>query len=234
MSIALDTSNQGVATGFSVGPRTVTYSHTCTGSQLILVVWVALWQDVAGTGTVTAITYNGVALTQAIPSTTSTSMAGEMWYLIAPTTGANTLSVTVTGATDGIRVASGSFTGVDQTSPLGVTSTSTGASGNPAVSITTATANSVAIAGLCRFANIAITATTFTNLQRANANSVTMVLDYNLNTTATTYTATETGATANDWIMGAAEFKPFLTVASTGIRPRPSLRPHPFSPGLAR
>jgi hypothetical protein len=208
MAAALDTSAQGVATGFAVGPRTVTYSHTCTGSNLILVVWVAIWQDTAGTGSVTAITYNGVSLTNAIPSNRSTSMASEMWYLIAPATGANTLSVTVTGATDGIRVASASFTGVLQVSPLGVTATNPSTAGNPAISITSGTANSVLVAGLCRFGNTAITATTWNNLQRANANSVTMVMDYLITTTAGSQTATETGSAAQDWIMMAAEFKP--------------------------
>lgn len=208
MAIAFDASAQGVATGFNGGPRTVNVTHVCTGTSLILIVWVAIWQDTGGTGTVSAITYNGVALTRAIASTRSTSMAGEMWYLIAPATGSHTLAVTVTGATDGIRVASGSFTGVDQTAPLGVTNTSTGTSGNPAITLTTATANSVAVAGLCRFGNTAITASTFSNMQRANANNVTMVWDYKLTTTAGAQTATETGAVIQDWMMGAAEFKP--------------------------
>lgn len=96
-----------MATGFNAGPRTVSYSHTVTGSNTLLVVWVGIWQDVGGTGTVSSIDYNGTALTSAIASFRSSNMAGEMWYLVNPTTGANTLSVTVTGATDGIRVASG-------------------------------------------------------------------------------------------------------------------------------
>lgn len=206
---ALDVSDSAVATGFSAGPRTLTPTAMTLASNAVLVCWVAIWQDVAGTGTVSAASWNGVSMVSAIASTRSTSMAGEMWYLKNPTTGSSlSPSITVTGATDGIRVACASFTGLDNTAPLGVTNTATGASGNPAVSITTGTANSVSVAGLSRFANTAITATTFTNVVRANANSVTMVYDYNINTTATSYTATETGSAAQDWIMGVAEFKP--------------------------
>lgn len=208
MAIALDTSAQGVATGFATGPRTVNVTHICTGSNLLLAVWVAIFQDVSGTGTVSAITYNGVALTQAIASTVEGAMAGEMWYLPAPATGSHTLAVTVTGATDGIRVSSASFTGVLQVSPLGVTNTAIGITGNPAIGITTATANSVCVSGLSRHANTAITASTFTNLQRANANNVTMTQDYNLNGSTGALTNTQTGTAAQDWVMGVAEFKP--------------------------
>lgn len=208
MAIAFDASSSGVATGFNAGPRTITYSHVVTGADVVLVAWVGIFQDVALTGTVSAISYNGVAMTQAIVPTNQVAMEGEMWYLINPATGSHTFSVTVTGATDGIRVATASFTGVDQSSPLGVTATSVGSSGNPAISITTATANSVSVSGLVRFGNTAITASTFTNMVRANANNVTLTFDYNLNTTAGSYTNTQTGTVSQDWIMGVIELKP--------------------------
>lgn len=208
MAIAFDAVASGVATGFAVGPRTISYSHTVTGTNPLLVAWIAIFQDVANTGTVSAISYNSVSLTNCVAPVNSVNMEGEMDYLAAPATGAHTYSVTVTGATDGIRTATGSFTGVAQTSPLGVTNTSTGSSGNPAISITTGTANSVSVSGLSRFSNTAITASTFTNMVRANANNVTMTFNYNLNTTATTYTDTETGTAAQDWVMGIAEFMP--------------------------
>jgi DNA-binding transcriptional regulator YdaS (Cro superfamily) len=209
VAIALDTSGSGVATGFAVGPRAVSYSHTCTGSNLLLAVWVAVWKDVAPTGTVSAATYNGVAMTKAVSATDSASMGGEMWYLIAPATGANTLSITVTGATDGIRVASASFTGVAQSSVVGNTNgAATGASGNPAITISNATSGSVLFSGLCRFANTAITATTWTNLVRANANNVTMTADYLITSTTGSNTNTQTGTAVQDWTMAAVEFKP--------------------------
>lgn len=212
-AIALDNSGSGVQTGFNSGPSTISYSETCTGSNLLFTSWIAIWQDTGGVGTVSSISYNSVGLSNTIASFKEVNMAGEMWHLVAPATGAHTFSVTVTGAVDGIRVATASFTGVVQSSTVGVTNTAIGTTGNPAVSITTGTANSVAVAGLCRFANTAITATTFTNIVKANANNVTMAFDYNLNTTATTYTDTETGTAAQDWVMGVAEFKPFVAAS---------------------
>lgn len=202
---ALDASNSGVATGFAAGPRSITFSLTNAGN--LMVCWVAIFQDTALTGTVSAMTYNSVAFTKALGPLNTANMEGEMWYLKSPTAGANTYSVTVTGATDGIRVACATFTGMDTTSPLGITNNSGGSSGNPAVSITTGTANSVSVSGLSRFANTAITASTFTNIVRANANNVTMTFDYNVNTTAASYTNTQTGTAAQDWVMGVAEFK---------------------------
>jgi hypothetical protein len=45
-------------------------------------------------------------------------MASEIWYLTNPASGSNTVSVTVTGATDSIKLAAASFTGAHQSSPL--------------------------------------------------------------------------------------------------------------------
>ena len=57
-----------------------------------------IWQDVAGTGSITSATYNGVALTKAT-STRASGMASEIWYLINPDTGSSTVSVTITDVT---------------------------------------------------------------------------------------------------------------------------------------
>lgn len=212
MAIALDTSASFLAAGFNAGPTTLTNNYTVTGTNPILAVWVAIWQDTGGVGTVTTCTFNGVSLTKAQAVGPEGSMAGEWWYLKAPPTGLHSLVVTVTGAVDGIRVMPISFTGCDQTAPLGVVgpTTALGISGNPAISITSGTANSVLVAGLSRFGNTAITATTWTNAQRANASNVTAVADYLITTTAGAQTATETGSVAQDWAMSAIELKPFV------------------------
>lgn len=209
--IALDTSALGTANGFFAGPKTVATGSMTLAANAVLVCEVAIFQDVSGTGQVDSITFNGVSGTLGVASAppAATTMRNEIWYWKTPTTGsALTASVTVNANTDGIKIHCASFTGVDQTAPLGVTNTSNGGSGNPAVSITTGTANSVSIASLSRHGNTAITATTFTNVSRANLNNVTSLIDYNLNTTATTYTATETGTAAQDWTMAVIELKP--------------------------
>lgn len=208
MAIAFDAASTGVVTGFNGAPGTTNITHVCTGSNLVLVLWVAVFQDTAPTGTVSAATYNGVSLTKVIPSFNSVAVAGEMWILAAPASGSHTLAVTVTGAVDGIRFEAASFTGVLQVSPLGATNTSTGSSGSPAVSITSATANSVLVSGLNRFANTATTATSWTNIARHNTTNVTTSFDYLVTTTAGAQTNTISGAVTQDWVMGAIELKP--------------------------
>lgn len=208
MALLIDTSASFLQAGFTTGPSTLTNNYTVTGTNPGLYVWVAIWQDVSGTGAVTAATYNGVSLTLAKKGTPSGSMTGEWWYLANPPTGLHSLVITVTGAVDGIRVMPISFSGALQTSPLGATPVqASGSSGNPAVTITNGTSGSVVIAGLSRFANTAITATTWTNAQRANASSVTAAVDYLITSNAAAQTDTMTGSAAQDWVAIAIEVK---------------------------
>lgn len=78
--------------GFAASP--VTWSHTCTGSSLILFIGIFAGGDV-----VTAVTYNSVAATQI--AKLNLSGAGELYlyYLLAPSTGSNTVSVTLSSGT---------------------------------------------------------------------------------------------------------------------------------------
>lgn len=90
-----------------------------------------------GNGTVTGITYNGVALTKAIDESDSTfgTIYSSLWYLKAPSTGTHNLVVSYSG-TPSIDSGGGivSFTGVDQTTPISNAASSSG-QGDP-VSIT--------------------------------------------------------------------------------------------------
>lgn len=207
MAIVLDTSANFLTAGFSAGPTTSTNSYTVTGTNPGLAVWIPIWQDVGGTGTITTCTYNGVSLTRAFLGVHQGSMTGEWWYMAAPPTGAHTLVAILTGATDGFRVMPISFSGVAQTTPLGAVATQTAGSTatNPTIGITNTVGGSVVLAGLSRFGNTAITASTFTNAQRANVSNVTAVTDYLITSTTGLNTATETGAVANDEMMGAIE-----------------------------
>jgi hypothetical protein len=124
-----------------VGVSSLTFAHTCTGSSLLLVVGVT-WTDTSISGaSLTGITYNGVAMTQL-----KTLMAGiatdEVWYLIAPATGAHNVVVTFTNvnpleAPSTTAVAGSiSWTGVDQVTPLGTPVTATATSTAPSVTLT--------------------------------------------------------------------------------------------------
>ena len=127
MAIAFDT----VSTGMNAtDPTSLTWSHTCTGSNLVLIVGTSVESDSSGhtAQTISGITYNGVALSH-VRSDYITDNGTELWYLIAPATGAHNIVVTPTAVVDGLFGAGLSFTGVDQTNPIdnndGTTTTGT-------------------------------------------------------------------------------------------------------------
>ena len=104
MAIAIDATTAVTATNSST---THTFSHTCTGSNLIL--WVAAG---ASAGDPSGVTYNGVAMTK-VNSVNLQSSWVALWYLVAPATGAN--NVIVTAASGSVTGGAMSFTGAKQT-----------------------------------------------------------------------------------------------------------------------
>lgn len=111
VGIAFDAASNS---GYQAATSSATWNHTCTGSTRYLLVGVSM---LSVAQTVSGITYNGIALTF-IGSQSSVSGAArtELWGLIAPATGTNVVSVTLTGAIAWTGNAS-SYTGVHQTSP---------------------------------------------------------------------------------------------------------------------
>lgn len=213
MAIAVDSlGTPNITTAFT-STVTKTFSHTCAGSNRLLVLCATLWQDVAGTGTITAASYNGVAMTKA-NAVTQGAMRSEIWYLFAPTTGANTVSVTVTGATDNIKLSTSSYTGVLQAAGTDGNNTAIGSSGNPTISLTTTTANDLVIATLSRFSTTAAT-TSQTAIYNNATGSTLGAASYQLAAAAGSKTDTYTGSVANDWSMVMAAFKPDTGTAPT-------------------
>lgn len=126
--------------------QSFTFAHTCTGTNLLLVVCIE-WTDTSISGaSLTSVTYNGVALTFLTSNGAGIGL-NEIWYLIAPSTGANNVVVTFTnivpaeGPSTNAVCGSMSFTGVDQTTPLGTPGAATANSTAPSVTITGASAN---------------------------------------------------------------------------------------------
>lgn len=137
----------GTASGIKTAYTNFTFTHTCsTGNNRLLVITV---QERGATAdddlTVTGITYNSVAMTKAIgrldaDSPTTGSLRSEIWYLVAPATGSNTVSVTTTGTVTSGCAFAASFTGVNQTSPVDITG---GANGKGQASPITVTVTTV-------------------------------------------------------------------------------------------
>lgn len=91
MSIALDASTSGGSTTAS----SLTFSHTCTGANLRLVV------DVLGDSadSITGVTYNGVAMTQVAKKQQASSGPFVYSYtLVGPATGAHNVVISASGS----------------------------------------------------------------------------------------------------------------------------------------
>jgi hypothetical protein len=132
----------------------LSWSHTCTGSNLVLVVGIAIG-IIGDAGKSASATYNGVSMTSAgiVHSDNATDGFVQMFYLAAPATGANTVAITVTGGTVDITGGSVSFTGAHQTTPLINIATNFGASATASVSVTNASGNMV-VDALCDGAGV--------------------------------------------------------------------------------
>jgi uncharacterized repeat protein (TIGR01451 family) len=123
--VAVDSASSSSAEETGNRSRTLTFSHTtsATGTNLLMLVGVSLNITNAPTTTVTGVTYNGTALTPlGAHNDTGDTRRVEMWYLLAPATGKNNVAVTVdvtAAATVGMVAGAVTFTGVDQTVPLG-------------------------------------------------------------------------------------------------------------------
>ena len=135
MALVYDATATGTASATSL-----TYAHTCTGSNLILFVGFSTY-DAAEV--VTTVTYNGVAMTQA---NKKASAAGDRWsylyYLIAPATGANNIVISRSNS-GSINSCSTSYTGAKQSSQPDSSNT------NSVLSDTTLTYSTTVVASNC-------------------------------------------------------------------------------------
>jgi len=149
MAIAFDASSQSGGGSLDSSGTTLTWSHTCTGSNRVL--WAAFTYRSAGSAIqVSSATYNGVALTFISRRLVGTAGAGqtcvEQWYLTAPATGANnivlTLSANINSEASGLGGGYAvSLTGVDQTTAFDSESTATGSGTAETITITTVATN---------------------------------------------------------------------------------------------
>lgn len=121
MAIAFDAAASSSGTGTSL-----TYNHTCTGSNRIL--WVSIGVNSADSvDHVTGVTYNSVAMTRG-PSMFSgvASLDGQyLYYLVAPATGTNSVVVS-TNNSQPIYATSVSYTGAKQSGQPDNTASSNG------------------------------------------------------------------------------------------------------------
>ena len=134
MAIAIDSSSTG-----SANPGTsVTVAHTCTGSNLLLIVGI-LTNDT--TDKVTGVTYNAVAMTRlASYQAVTTNFFGFTYYLLNPSTGAN--NIVASRSDSGLIGCMGaSYTGVSQSGFPDSNASGTDATGDFSATTTVVAAN---------------------------------------------------------------------------------------------
>jgi len=123
--VAVDSSTSSAAELTGTGTKTITFNHTttATGTNLLLLVGVSMNITNATTSGVVGVTYKGTALNfLGAHNDTGTTRRVEMWYLLNPPTGTNSVvvSANITAAKAvGVVAGATTFTGVDQTVPLG-------------------------------------------------------------------------------------------------------------------
>ncbi|KKN66899.1 hypothetical protein LCGC14_0466740 [marine sediment metagenome] len=118
----------------------ITFSHTVAGSDRILFVTVSTLDTVLGDRTVSTVTYNAVSMSL-VAAADSPNHRSELWFLIAPATGANNVVVTMGGTCLRIWPGAVSYTGVAESSPVEANNTATGSSTTASVAVTTLTNN---------------------------------------------------------------------------------------------
>src|SRR5579864_5912172 len=134
--IMLDSSSLGQGV---LAASSLSWSHTVgSGSNRVLVV------GVVG-GCTPSVNYGGVALTQ-VSQVLNNNSAGnltDLFVLVAPATGTNTVQVSYSGCTSDVEAGSISFTGVNQSTPLAHVTTNFGSGTNPGVTVTSASGDMV-------------------------------------------------------------------------------------------
>lgn len=126
MAVAFD----AASSTSSAAATSLTFSHTCTGSDRALGVGVTL-NDTAAT----TVTYNSVSMTQEVAVGTGSPV--RLYELENPTTGANNVVVSI-GVEVQVIAGAVSVTGADQTDCVSNNASATGFSSSPSVAVTSA------------------------------------------------------------------------------------------------
>jgi len=174
MSTILDATTGVSDTLLGAGVPTVSFVHTCTGVQLLLVVQVLL-TSTGGVqlGFVTGVTYNSVPLVRAnsLYDVNNNRCGAEVWYLVNPLIGAHNVVVNYStpNASNRTVVNSSSYNGVDQITPLDASSVVEQVTTTPSLNVTTGVANALITSTISRTVFSAITPATVNALTEVGA-----------------------------------------------------------------
>jgi len=141
-AIAFDAASDGGTIAIACSDS---WSHTTTSTADTIMILAAFGEDSTTADEILdSATYNGVSLTSST-TRTGASASVQFWYLVAPATGANTVSVTFcsSGSLGAGGAGVSTFTGVDQSTPIDATTSSTFLNtANPSITLGTVADNS--------------------------------------------------------------------------------------------
>lgn len=214
----------------------LTFNHTSTGANLLLVVGVSMNLQPNPALTVGSVTYNGVAMTRlGFRNDAGTTRRIEMWSLVGPAAGAHNVIVTManlTGALAGVTAGAITFTGVDQNVPMGAFTSNSGTSNNPLVTVTSAT-DEIVLDTMAAGGARTVTSFTGSQTQRWNLNSTAAVDTVDVRGFgstaggAPTVTPSEALSASSNWAIGAVSIKP----VTADLNVTKSIAPNPPSSG---
>ncbi len=204
-----------VSTNFTTtatGTTTTSWPHaTSFGTNRLLVLTADILQGMAGTGSISSASYAGLPLTQAATSR-SGSIESELWYLLAPPSGTNTIVVNTLGTTSAMKFSLSDYTGVSQ-SGLDATSSANGTTGTPSASVTTHLAGDLVLSTLSRNSTTAAT-TNRTSLFNDVSSATLAAASYQVSGAAGSISDTYTGTATQSWFISTAAFKAAPTAAA--------------------
>ncbi len=134
VAVDASTSSSAEYTGNATSQLSFAHTTTATGTNVLMLVGVSINITNSPTAGVVSITYGGAGFTfVGAHNDSGDTRRIEMWYLLAPATGTHNVHVNVNvpaaGQTVGVVAGATTFTGVDQTKPLGTFVSGDGAAG---------------------------------------------------------------------------------------------------------
>lgn len=136
------TSSNSTASGTSL---TISSYSAGSGSNKVMLVGIAIGATSTGgtvSTTVSSVTYGGTGLTfvgARNSATTNPDVRVEIWRLVNPSAGPGSVVVALAGSTaHSLAAGVTTFTGVDQTTPLGTFASNAATTGSPTVTVTSA------------------------------------------------------------------------------------------------
>jgi hypothetical protein len=131
-AIALDATSSSAGSAIS----SISWSHICTGSNLILVIGGGALDYYIGTST-----YDGVMGTK-VRDDGSASAKSSIWYLLNPTTGSHTVTIQYTASNRWITVGAISLSGINQSGQPDAQNGKSASASSATTSVTTVANNS--------------------------------------------------------------------------------------------